>query len=316
MTNNLIIQSNTQQMQTQGYSNSQIASNWINFIDATPKTVSIYTRSIRRFTEWLDNRGTNIITAQPQDIKAFRDCYAEDHSISTVNLYLSSVKALYKFLEEEYGLKNVAKNVKSLRVESGVFKKDYLTSAQAKDLLNSIDRTTESGARDYALLSLMLTTGMRTIEIERADIEDIRTLGDSKALYYQGKGRTEKAKFKKLAPAVEEAIRLYLAKRGATDSGALFVSDANRNRGERLTTRSISRIVKNRLKAIGLDSDRLTAHSMRHTSATLSLLNGSSLEEVQQMLDHRSISTTQIYSHHLNRANSQAEQRVADAIFN
>lgn len=313
MTNNIIIQNNTQ-IQPQGLNSAQLVESWLTFLDASEKTISTYTRSIAQFVNWSRDRG--ITQPTPQDIRDYRDYLSIDHKPTSVNAYLMAVKQFYKFLEEQGITQNVAKNVKSIKLESDTFKKDYLTSNQARDLLNSIDRTTESGARDYALLSLMLTTGMRTIEIERADIEDIRTLGDSKALYYQGKGRTEKAKFKKLAPAVEQALRDYLSIRGATDSGALFVSDANRNRGERLTTRSISRIVKNRLKAIGLNSDRLTAHSMRHTSATLSLLNGSTLEEVQQMLDHRSISTTQIYSHHLSRANSQAEQRVADAIFN
>ena len=252
MANNLIMQTSTQ-MQTQGYAVYQLAENWLTFLDASEKTTSTYTRSIAQFMNWLRDRGISQPSAQ--DIRDYRDHLSQDHKPTTVNAYLMAVKQFYKFLEEQGITQNVAKNVKSIKLENDTFKKDYLTSAQAKDLLNSIDRTTESGARDYALLSLMLTTGMRTIEIERADIEDIRTLGDSKALYYQGKGRTEKAKFKKLAPAVEEAIRLYLSKRGATDSGALFVSDANRNRGERLTTRSISRIVKNRLKAIGLDSD-------------------------------------------------------------
>lgn len=312
MLNNLTVANNS--IQRQSLINAQMAEKWLTFLDASEKTQSTYTRSIAQFTNWLRDRDITQPTAS--DIRAYRDELSIDHKPATVNAYLMAVKQFYKFLEEQGITQDIAKNVKSIRLEADTFKKDYLTSDQARDLLNSIDRTTESGARDYALISLMITTGMRTIEVERADIQDIRTLGNSKALYYQGKGRNEKSKFKKLAPAVESAIREYLAIRGATDSGALFVSDANRNRGERLTTRSISRIVKNRLIAIGLNSDRLTAHSLRHSSATLSLLNGSSLEEVQAMLDHRSIGTTQIYSHHLNRANSEAEQRVADAIFN
>ena len=310
--NNLTVLHNND-IQMQSLINAQMAENWITFLDASEKTTSTYSRSIIQFMNWLRDR--EITQPSAQDIRDYRDYLSQDHKPTTVNAYLMAVKQFYKFLEEQGITQDIAKNVKSIRLESDTFKKDYLTSDQAKDLLSSIDRTTESGARDYALLSLLITTGMRTIERERADIDYIRTLGNSKALYYRGKGRAEKNKFKKLAPAVESAIRDYLAIRGATE-GALFVSDANRNRGERLTTRSISRIVKNRLIAIGLNSDRLTAHSMRHTSATLSLLNGSSLEEVQAMLDHRSISTTQIYSHHLNRADSQAEQRVADAIFN
>lgn len=310
--NSLILHNNSIQAQN-SFISAQLAESWLTFLDASEKTTQTYTRSIAQFINWL--RDNDITQPTAQDIRHYRDYLSQDHKPATVNAYLMSVKQFYKFLEEQGIAQDIAKNVKSIKLEADTFKKDYLTSDQARALINSIDRSTESGARDYALISLLITTGMRTIEAERADISDIRTVGNSTALYYRGKGRTEKNKFKKLAPAVEEAIRDYLAIRGATE-GALFVSDANRNKGQRLTTRSISRIVKNRLRAIGLNSDRLTAHSMRHTSATLSLLNGSSLEEVQAMLDHRSISTTQIYSHHLNRAESQAEQRVADAIFN
>ena len=65
----------------------------------------------------------------------------------------------------------------------------------------------------------------------------------------------------------------------------------------------------------GLESDRLTAHSLRHTAATLNLLNGGTVEETQQLLDHKNINTTLIYSHALERAKNNSEQRIAKAIF-
>ena len=292
----------------------EMLKSWLAFLDCSPKTEETYFRNAKQFVRWVYENGISEPTAA--DIKAYRDELSQTHKPATVNGYLMAVKQLYKWLEAERGMKNIAKDVKAVKMDSDTFRKDYLTSGQAKSLIASIDRTTLNGKRDYALICLMITTGMRDVEIMRANIEDIRTAADSSVIYYRGKGRADKSKFKKLAPAVEEAIREYLHARGKADpTEALFISTANRNYGERMTTRSISRIVKNRLVAVGLDSSMLTAHSLRHTAATLSLLNGSSLEEVQQMLDHRSISTTQIYSHHLNRANSLAEQRVADAIF-
>lgn len=299
-----------------GYSviSEELAQRWLAFLDCSPKTQQTYTRSIAQFMRWLE--ANNIDRPQATDIRDFRDKLAEDHKPSTTNGYLMAVRQFFKFLEEQGIYTDISKNVKTIKIDDD-FKKDYLTSSQAKALLSSIERDSLSGKRDFAIIALMITTGMRDVEVMRADIEDIRTAGDSRVIYYRGKGRSEKGKFKKLAPVVDEAIRDYLRARGkAEKSEALFVSDANRNRGERMTTRSISRIVKSRLVAVGLDSDMLTAHSLRHTAATISLLNGSSLEEVQQMLDHRSITTTQKYAHHLNRLESQAEQRVADAIFN
>ena len=244
--------------------NEAMAEKWLTFLDASPKTVSTYTRSISQFVRWCDANGITRPTAD--DIRRFRDELSIDHKPATVNGYLMAIKQLYKWLEEMGIAQNIAKNVKAVKMDNTFFKKDYLTSDQARDLLGSIDRSTLNGKRDFAIISLMLTTGMRDIEISRANIEDIRTLGNAKALYYQGKGRSEKSKFKKLAPAVELAIRDYLKARGKADKKeALFTSTANRNKGERMTTRSISRIVQTRLVAIGLDSDMLTAHSLRHT---------------------------------------------------
>ena len=82
-----------------------------------------------------------------------------------------------------------------------------------------------------------------------------------------------------------------------------------------MTTRSISRVAKENLVAAGLESDRLTAHSLRHTAATLNLLNGGTVEETQQLLGHANIKTTLIYSHALERAKNESENRIAAAIF-
>jgi Site-specific recombinase XerD len=82
-----------------------------------------------------------------------------------------------------------------------------------------------------------------------------------------------------------------------------------------MTTRSISRVAKESLIDVDLISDRLTAHSFRHTAATLNLLSGGTVEETQQLLDHANINTTLIYSHALERAKNNSEQRIAKAIF-
>jgi integrase/recombinase XerC len=94
----------------------------------------------------------------------------------------------------------------------------------------------------------------------------------------------------------------------------LFAGVGNRNAGGRLTTRSISGIEKGALVSAGLNSDRLTAHSLRHTAATLNLLNGGTLEETKQLLRHTNINTTLIYAHALERANNQSEARIEAAL--
>ena len=287
---------------------------FVEFIDARPKTVETYSRALRQFFRFLSLRG--IMQPTREDVIAFREEMRQTHKPGTIQLYIIAVRQFFKWTAQEGFFPNIAENVKGAKLDRE-HKKDYLTSAQSREVLSSIDSEGQQGARDYAMLSLMLTTGLRTIEVARANVEDLRTVGDSTALYIQGKGRDEKTEYVKIAAPVERAIRAYLKTVGPVEKGQpLFHSLANKNKLERLTTRSISRIVKTRLQAAGYDDDRLTAHSLRHTAGTLNLLNGGTLEETQQLLRHSNINTTMIYSHHLQRAGNNSEARIAGAIFN
>lgn len=288
-------------------------SRWTSYIDASAKTVETYSKAIKQFIVYLACKGIS----QPQraDVMAYRDSLKLTHKPTTVQGYLTAVKLFFQWTEAEGLYPNVADHVKGAKLDKE-HKRDYLTTKQVSKLLEGIDRSSLKGLRDYAMLSLMVTTGLRTISIIRADIQDLGTAGDSAALYYQGKGHEEKAEYVKLAGPVEDSVRAYLATRGEAEPTApLFASVANRNSGGRMTTRSISRAVKERLGDVDLVSDRLTAHSLRHTCATLNLLNGGTLEETQQLLGHASINTTMIYSHALERAQNGSEARVANAIF-
>lgn len=293
--------------------NGELFSRWTSYIDASPKTIDTYSKAIKQFFIYLQDNG--ISQPQREDIVAYREYLKEDHKPTTVQSYLAAVKLFFKWTEQEGFYPSIADRVKGAKIDTE-HKKDYLTTKQVNKLLGNIDRSTLKGKRDYAMLSVMVTTGLRTISIINANIEDIRTAGDAIALFYKGKGHEEKATYVKLAEPVEDAIRDYLTARGTTDgTEPLFSSVANRNSGERMTTRSISRVAKNSLIDVDLISDRLTAHSFRHTAATLNLLNGGTVEETQQLLDHANINTTLIYSHALERAKNNSEQRIAKAIF-
>lgn len=308
----ITILENKQQLAEQGFT-AELFDRWTAYLDAAPKTVETYTRNIRPFAYFLKVNG--ITNPTRDDVISYRDQIKAKYKPSTVQAYTMAVKLFYQWTAQEGIYPNIAEKVKGAKLDTD-YKKDYLTSKQVSKLFQSIDRTTLKGKRDYAIIALMITSGLRTIEISRANIEDMRNVADFTALYIQGKGHDEKNTFVKVAEPVEAAIRDYLTARGrAGSSEPLFASDAHRNAGGRMTTRSISRIVKDNLKAAGFDSDRLTAHSMRHTAATLNLLNGGSIEETQQLLRHTNINTTLIYSHALERAKNNSEQRIAAAIF-
>ena len=229
--------------------------------------------------------------------------------------YITATKLFFKWTAQERIYPNVAEHIKGAKLNRE-HKKDYLTSRQVKTVLDAIKRDNLKGLRDYAMLTLMITGGLRTIEVVRADISDLRNVGEFTVLFVQGKGKEEKTEYIKIAPEVERAIRLYLTERGSTaENEPLFTSTSNNNAGERVTTRTISKIVKERLKSAGYDSNRLTAHSLRHTAVTLSLLAGKDITEVQQFARHSNITTTMIYNHSLDKAKNSCSEAISKAIF-
>ena len=292
---------------------AELFNRYIDFLDSSPKTVETYTRALRQLFSYFSLNG--ITQPTRADILAFRDeLKASGHKPTTVQNYITATKIFFSWTEQEGLYPNVADHLKGAKLDRE-HKKDYLTSRQVKEVLAGVDRSTEQGLRDYAMLFLMVTGGLRTIEVSRANIGDLRTLGDNSVLYVQGKGREEKTDYIKLSAPAEQAIRAYLKARGEKDEEApLFSSTSNNNRGARLTTRSISGIVKTRLQQAGYDSEKLTAHSLRHTAVTLSLLAGKDITEVQQFARHANIATTMIYNHALDKAKNGCSEAITQAI--
>lgn len=292
---------------------AELFARYIAYLDSSPKTVETYTRALRQLFSYFSLNG--ITQPTRADILAFRDeLKASGHKPTTVQNYITATKIFFSWTEQEGLYPNVADHLKGAKLDRE-HKKDYLTSRQVKEVLAGVDRSTEQGLRDYAMLFLMVTCGLRTIEVSRANIGDLRTLGDNSVLYVQGKGREEKTDYIKLSAPAEQAIRAYLKARGEKDEEApLFSSTSNNNRGARLTTRSVSGIVKTRLQQAGYDSEKLTAHSLRHTAVTLSLLAGKDITEVQQFARHANIATTMIYNHALDKAKNGCSEAITQAI--
>ncbi|BAW87719.1 putative integrase (plasmid) [Limosilactobacillus fermentum] len=226
---------------------------FIVFIDASPNTVRTYKASLRQWFNYLYQVGASNPT--PDTVRAYRQHLRDTgKKPTTIQNYIIAVKQFFKWTEDEGLYPNIAKHIKGAKI-SHEHKKDYLTSTQARHVLKIIDQSTLKGKRDYAMLALMLTMGLRTIEVSRANVDDIRTQGDAVVLYVQGKGHVEKDAPVRMPGHVESAIREYLKARGATASGTpLFASTSHNNQGKRMTTRSISGIVKQSFINAGYDS--------------------------------------------------------------
>lgn len=289
-------------------SGQDLITRYIDSLDIRPRSRDTYRKSLKQFFLYLQEHG--IRDPKRSDILAYKRFLLDHYTACTVSAYLTAVKGLFTYLEAERICPNVANGIRGAKHQRG-FRKDALTVDQTRKVLGTIDRSDLEGMRNYALVNLLVRTGLRTVEAQRANAEDIRQEGGEALLYIQGKGRDSKDAFVILTESTLGPIREYLRARGRVPQDSpLFASLSDKNNGERLTTRSISRIVKVVLRFAGIDSDRLTAHSLRHTAVTFSLLGGASVQEAQLMARHGSVNTTMIYAHNIERIASAPERKI------
>ena len=274
--------------------------------DVKESSRNLYSRTLKLFFEWVVSKGKRIADLTRTDILEYKDeLFAKGLSSLSVASYLTSLRKFYEWAEAEKLYPNIAKGVKTPR-RVQAFKKQHLTEDKSSELLNHFEAMS---LRDYAIVNLILRTGLRTIEVVRADVGDITFKGNRRILRVWGKGRDTKDDFVVLTDKTYLPIKNYLATRkGARANEPLFTSDSHRNTGERLTTRTISGLCKEGLKAIGLDGREFTAHSLRHTTAVTILKNGGNLTDAQTLLRHTSPTTTQIYTESI-----KEELRLKDA---
>lgn len=271
-----------------------LVANFVSGLDVKESSRSLYTRTITQYFNWLQEEGKDINTLTRADILEYKDSLLSSGlSALTIGSYIVAVRKFYEWAEAEKIYPNIAKGIKTpKRVQA--FKKQHLTDTKSGELLAHFQTLS---LRDYAIVNLILRTGLRTIEVVRADIGDITFKGERRILKIWGKGHTEKDDFVILTDKAYQPIKEYLeTRKGAKQGEPLFTSTSRQNAGERLTTRTISKICKEGLQAIGLDGKEFTAHSLRHTTAVAILKHGGSITDVQEVLRHTSPVTSQIYT--------------------
>lgn len=295
MNSTLLITTESNQALSQSRDRQSLLDLFISSQDRKPTTLSTYRRTLSLFFDWLDSKGyvLNGLT-RPQIIEYKDYLISEGKSGLTISSYLTSIRLFYQWLEAEGVYPNIAK-VLNLPKRKKEFRHQPLNPQQARSLLREVRRT--ESLRDFALINLMLRTGLRCIETTRLNVEDIVYKGGQRVLMIQGKGRDEKDNFVILSDKAYQPISDYLSQRGPLrPSDPMFVSESNRDRGGRMTTRSVSRIAKNNLKEIGLTDRVFTAHSLRHTTAVSILRAGGNQEDCQKVLRHSNPATTEIYT--------------------
>lgn len=198
----MMIQANTQ------HTAADVVRSYVDFLQVrSPFTVSAYHVALRHFTTWLQLQGVQQIT-RPVILSY---AAALDHEISprtgkllsagTKAQYLRAVKAVFSWASAEGIItSNPAANVKGARVNRNGSKRDAFTADDMRRIIGSIDRSTQAGKRDYAIMLAAVTCGLRVIEMQRANIEDLQTIAGKPVLLIQGKGHESKDDYKKIVP--------------------------------------------------------------------------------------------------------------------
>ena len=256
---------------------------------------------------------------------------------ATVKQYLQSVRQFFKWTAAAGIYPNIAEGIHAPKVKTDFHKKDALTAADvltieqsieaeagakveaaagaAKDTAGRISRATEQGKRLFAIYTLAVNAGLRTVEISRANVRDLEVKNGNAVLYVWGKGHTEPDARKPLAPEVYAAIRDYLDTRSdrPTPNAPLFVATGNRSGGKRIAVTTISKMLKKAMQAAGFDSDRITAHTLRHTAGTNVQEITGNLYITQKYMRHANPATTEIYLHN---DTTKQETQAARQLYN
>lgn len=275
------------------------------FISRKDTTLKGYKTCLRQFFAWMYNTG--VYHPERDDIEAYKEYLTganfgrtgtEHLKAGTQQQYLRAVKQFFRWTATEkppFYYPYICDNVHGATVKHETFRKDALTLDQTKKVEAHIY---ESGdKRLYAMYLLAARRGLRTVELSRAKVKDLHRKDGTLYIDIWGKGHDEPDTTRALDPDTAAALEDYLQTRPDRKPGEpLFTSTSNRSKGQPIAPTTISTMIKAALVNAGFDSDRITAHSLRHTAGTMAVKNGD-LFDAQIFLRHTDPKTTEIYTH-------------------
>ncbi len=261
-------------------------------------TVKSYREDMTAFIEYLSRVHCGKIP-EPRvvtmlELRAYVSAMHEaEYAPSTIARRLASLRSFYRFCQREelvdVNLAKALRNPRSVRPLP-----HFLTTEQIEILLDAPSLAEPAGLRDRAILEVTYSAGLRVSELVGLNDQDI----DFKEgiLIIRGKGRKERLALlgSYAAKALAEWLRVRKLDSKLIDSPERPVF--TNKFGTRLTTRSVGRMLEKYLKSTGLDL-RTSPHTLRHSFATHLLDRGADIRSVQELLGHKSLETTQIYTH-------------------
>jgi site-specific recombinase XerD len=269
---------------------------------ASPLTIRNYRHYLYRFSAWLKQ---NFPQVRPgslnlQIIKKYRVFLARYTALNGKNLlpitqtyHVIALRALLKWLIRHDCKTLGPEKIELPRVKSQSIK--FLNTGQIERLMSQPLPSKKTGLRDRAILEMLFSTGLRVSELVKLDRERI----DLKRREFGVTGKGGQSRVVFISSKAAKWLERYLASR-EDDDRALFIRYSGGKGSRRLTARSVQRLIRKYSKQAKLPVE-VTPHVLRHSYATDLLMAGADLRSVQEMLGHKNVSTTQIYTHVTNK---------------
>ena len=275
--------------------------------DASQDTIRNYRNEVALWAAWCIEQGLDAATATVTHVKLYRSALLENkYNPITIRWKLSIVRRFYEAARNA-GLRpdNPAAGVRSPRVRQAAEDFKYLCDEELATFLSVIPNPDEAKGQDQVrrlrsvlMISMMALQALRTIEVHRANVEDLNDKGENLVLLVRGKTRD---RINYLRPDTAKRMKEYLCLRGKIEPDKagtpLFTAVGHERGGMRLSRRYIRAQTDKYLRLSGLKRPGISNHALRHTAATLGYMHTGDLRAVQEFLGHSDPRQTSRYAH-------------------
>jgi len=261
-------------------------------------TIAAYRNDLTQFLRYLEEKDSISSWAEVDKdtiISYVLNLKEREYTSSTVARKVAAIKSFFHYLMAE----KVIADDPTATLDSPKVKKRLPKAISREDIERLLAATAEGKSaksqRDHALLEMLYASGMRVTELVSLDVSDVNLA--SGTVRVRGKKASSKERIIPVGDRALDALQTYL-NRGRMqlvrdpEERALFLN----HRGQRLTRQGLWLIIKHYVDEVGISED-VTPHTLRHSFAAHKLSQGKSLQDIQKLLGHANISTTQVYQH-------------------
>ncbi len=261
--------------------------------NSSPRTIIEYQRDLLGFKNFILDK--NLLLADKTDVRSFLEHLKNQKNCSpkTIQRKIATLRSFYKFcLREDYISKNPMDYIQNQKIEKKL--PVFLTEQETNKIIQtafSMSHTVR-GRRDYAMILLFLSTGLRISELINLTLGDIDVYCN-KDFTIKVRGKGNKERIIPILGRAKDALESWIKHKPSSPYKEIFINLTSR---KPVTSRSIQRTIKKYTEQAGIEK-KISPHKLRHTFATNLLRNQADIVSIQELLGHESLNTTRIYTH-------------------